>query len=179
MSKIMIWVVIGVVVVVGGYSLISNSKLSEKNEEVVNSTLSEPTEEATSGKKMAFSEFIKNGGSYKCTVNQSVNGTDTVGTTYIDGGMIRGEYNTKVQNLNVDSTLIVRDGYTYTWTSMTPNMGFKAKVVESIGGDIDAGMSGQYSFNAEQIGDYNCEAWSSDASKFALPAGVTFNELAY
>lgn len=137
-----------------------------------NSDTSAPT-----GKRMAFSEFIKQGGSYKCTVRQDVGGVQTEGTTYMSGGMIRGEYSTKVQGMDVNSTMIVRDGYTYSWTSMMPNTGFKVKVAANATGDTSAPTSGSYSFNAEQIGDYNCEAWTADASKFTLPSGVTFQEM--
>lgn len=129
-----------------------------------------------SGKKMAFSEFIKQGGAYKCTVNQLVEGIETKGVTYIDGKMIRGEYTTNTQGMSVGSTLIVRDGYTYTWTSMAPGMGFKAKVVEGTG-DTNAPTSASYSFNAEQIGEYDCQSWSVDASMFALPKDVTWTEM--
>jgi len=132
---------------------------------------------AESGKKMAFAEFLKQGGSYKCTVNQSVAGTDTVGTTYIDGGRIRGEYSTQAQGMNIATTLIVRDGYSYTWTSMAPTIGFKAKVAESTAVNTGAAMSASYSWNAQQIGDYSCEAWSADEGKFTVPTNVTFKEI--
>jgi hypothetical protein len=137
------------------------------------------------GKKMAFSEFIKNGGSYQCEVSQSVGGTETKGMTYINGDLIKGEYNTEVEGLSVDTNFIVRDGYTYTWSSMMPTMGFKSKISAAGSAGVQAGgivkaeseTSGTYSFNAEEIGDYNCEPWTADASVFALPAGVTFQEL--
>ncbi len=135
---------------------------------------SAPTE---SGKKMAFAEFIKKGGAYKCTVNQSVAGTDTVGTTYINGGSIRGEYATKIQGMNITTSFIVRDGFSYSWNSVAPTMGFKAKVVDSAMVNTGAAMSASYSWNAQQIGDYNCESWAVDDSKFAVPAGVTFREI--
>ncbi len=135
---------------------------------------SAPTE---SGKKMAFADFLKQGGSYKCTVNQSIAGTDTVGTTYIDGGRIRGEYATQTAGMNIATNLIVRDGYSYTWTSMAPTAGFKAKVVENAAVNTGAAMSASYSWNAQQIGDYNCEAWSADEGKFTVPANVSFKEI--
>ncbi len=132
---------------------------------------------AESGKKMAFSEFLKQGGAYKCTVNQSVAGTDTAGTTYIHNGLIRGEYSTKTAGMNIATSLIVRDGYSYTWTSVAPTMGFKAKVVDNAVVNTGAAMSASYSWNAQQIGDYNCEAWAADDSMFTVPASVTFKEI--
>ncbi|MBI5139742.1 hypothetical protein HZA26_03995 [Candidatus Nomurabacteria bacterium] len=133
----------------------------------------ETRDEATS-KKMAFTEFLKQGGSYKCEVNQYVDSVETKGTTYISGGMIRGEYNTKVQGVDMASTMIIRDGYTYSWTSMLPNSGFKIK--NEVSSDAGGSMSGVYGYG-EQIGDYNCEVWAADPSKFAIPKNVSFQEI--
>jgi hypothetical protein len=185
MTKILSWI-LGAVVVLGGiyyfFLRVDSVETTTGLEDAGSIDVSEgdlfgtmPADE--SGKKMAFSEFLKQGGSYKCEVNQYVNEMETKGTTYINDGMIRGEYNTKVQNMNVDSTMIVRDGYTYSWTSVMPTTGFKAKVAEVVGGDAVAGPSGQYSFNATQIGDYNCEAWTADASKFTIPTNITFKDV--
>jgi hypothetical protein len=90
--------------------------------------------------------------------------------------MIRGEFSTKVQSMNINSTIVVRDGYSYAWSSAAPTMGFKIKVVENINANGSGDTSGGYSFNAEQIGDYNCEEWSYDISMFALPTNITFKE---
>ncbi len=179
-TKIIASIAVVVVAVVAGVIFKPNDSQvpAESAEKTSTTTVSETTQApAVSGKKMAFSEFIKQGGAYKCTVNQSVAGVDTVGTTYINGGLIRGEYKTQTQGISVTSSLIVRDGYTYSWTSMAPTMGFKAKVVESAAVNTGAAMSASYSWNAEQIGDYSCEAWSADASMFVLPSGVNFREV--
>lgn len=133
-------------------------------------------EDGSSGKKMAFSELVKQGGSYKCTVNWNAQGIDTQATAYMSNGMLRNEANTKVAGFSVDTYIIVRDGYSYTWSSMTPTSGFKSKVTAGVS-DASAGTSGTFTFNAEQVGDYNCEAWTADSSKFALPTGVTFKEV--
>jgi len=167
-------VVIGIVVVVGGYFLLgSNSGVGEGDIQIMN----ESVVMETGGKKMAFAEFIKGGGSYKCTVHQRVEGADTTGVTYINGGMIRGEYTTQAQGMSIDTTMILRDGYTYTWSSFAPTMGYKVKVVDDGSANRSTEMSGPYSFDAEQIGDYDCEAWSGDASMFTLPSSVTFQEI--
>jgi hypothetical protein len=138
----------------------------------------EPNPSAPAGKKMAFSEFMKQGGSYKCTVNQNIGGTESKGTTYMSEGMVRGEFVTVAQGMSMTASLIVRDGYTHSWTSMMPTMGFKSKVVTSAPSDTEADTSGTYSFDGNQIGDYDCQPWTPDASMFALPSGTTFTEMA-
>lgn len=179
MSKTIISILIIGAVAVGGYFLSKSNKggyqetKGETNVEVSKEEATKPN-----GKKIAFSEFIKQSGSYKCTVNQSLNNTVTKGTTYLSNGMIRGEYNTKVSGMSVDSTILVRDGYTYSWNSMMPSMGFKMKVQTTTNTpNVGASASGSYSFNAEQIGDYDCQAWTVDQSKFAVPTTITFKEM--
>ncbi len=169
-TKIIVSVVIVAAVAIGGYYLLHEAPMVT---EQGNAT----TTSVTSGKKVPFAEFVKQGGSYKCDVNQSVGGIDTKGVTYINQGMIRGEYSTKTQGMTVGTTLIVRDGYTYAWSSLAPTMGFKSKVVAEAKGDVSAPTKGTYSFQAEQIGDYSCEPWPADTSMFAIPSGVTFREM--
>lgn len=171
MSKTLISVLIVGVVVVGGYFILrSNTK---NNEEIVKNG-----EENTEQKKMAFSEFVKQGGSYKCEVKQSVSDMENSGTVYLSGNKMRGEFSTIAEGKTMDTLFIMRDGYSYTWSSTLPNMGFKMKVMsntDTTNTNIDT--SGNYSWNTEQIGDYNCEAWSADESMFTLPANITFQEL--
>jgi hypothetical protein len=178
-TNVTIGIVVAIAIAVGAYffwnsgstgNSLTNTVPSENNTEETNNTI-------PSGKKMAFTELLKQGGIYKCTVTQYVAGTESQGTTYINGDLIRAEYNTKTQGMNIDTSLIVRDGYTYTWTSFAPTMGFKSKVTTGGMEDGSTGTSGTYSFNAEQIGDYDCQAWTADASMFVLPAGVTFREV--
>ncbi len=178
MSKIAIWIIAGLVVIGGGYFFITAKKV--ENVDTNRAATMDSTKEeskAPSGKKIAFSEFVKQGGSYKCTVHQNVGNVETVGTTYVNSGMIRGEYNTKLQGMSIDSTFIVRDGYSYGWTSTMPNTGFKVKIVQNAAGEMGTGTSGKYSFNAEQIGDYDCQPWTVDASKFIIPTNITFKEI--
>jgi hypothetical protein len=58
--------------------------------------------------------------------------------------------------------------------SYLPSIGFKSKVIAQEGIKPEVSTSGTYSFNAEQIGDYNCEAWTADSNMFKLPEGITW-----
>ena len=178
-TKIIIGILIGgaVVVAVGASFFLATDVKTSISDNVTTSESLETTN-PNAGKKMAFSEFLKQDkGDYKCTVNQDVNGSVTVGTTYLSGGMIRGEYNTQVQNMNVDSTFIVRDGFSYSFTSLAPTMGFKVKVVEPKEGDVTTATSGSYQWNAQTIGDYDCQPWTVDPAKFTIPTNITFQEI--
>lgn len=177
-TKIILGILAGgaVIVAVGSSFFLTTDVETSTSENVTSDQLE--TTNPTAGKKMAFTEFLKQDkGDYKCTVNQDVNGSVTVGTTYLSGGMIRGEYNTQVQNMNVDSTFIVRDGFSYSFTSLAPTMGFKVKVVEPKEGDVTTQTSGSYQWNAQNIGDYDCQPWTTDPAKFTIPTNITFQEI--
>ncbi len=179
-NKLIAGVLGGVVVLGGAYFFMNNRESStEKSQNSI--AVGEPNpsvpQENTSNKKMSFNDFLKQGGSYVCSVNQYVENIESKGTVYIDGENIRGTFSTSVSGMNINSELLVTGGFTYTWSSMMSGVGFKAPVDMGEGGDSNFGTSGQYSFNAEQIGDYNCEPWNTDKSKFSLPRGITFTEI--
>jgi hypothetical protein len=135
------------------------------------------TENVPEGKKMAFSEFMKQGGSYSCTVSQEVQNTTAQGTVYISEGNLRGDFTTSFNGTKMNLSTIVRDGYSYTWSSLMPNSGFKVKVATPNEVDSKAPSEATYSFNADTIGEYDCDPWTPDASKFAIPTSVTFKTL--
>lgn len=179
MSNKVIAIVVGVAVVLGGayYMMRGGSeKSTETNSIAVGEQNPTTGNENTSGKKMSFDAFMKQGGSYTCTVNQTVQGIESKGTIYIDGNNTRGEFKTSVSGMNLDTMFLTKDGYSYTWSSMMPGKGYKVAVKATVG-DTTAGASGQYSFNASQIGDYDCQPWSGDSSKFAMPSGIVFTEI--
>jgi len=180
-SKSITWIIVVVVVVVGGYFVytgMSKSSPAQGSHTATSTDVTTTNSTETSGKKMAFSEFMKQGGSYQCTVNQDVGGTQSTGTVYISNGMVSGKFNTAVQGMNIDSNFVMKDGFSYTWTSMMPGKGFKIAVASNPDtGATGGSASGTYSFDASQIGDYNCVAWTADQSKFALPSGTVFTEL--
>lgn len=135
------------------------------------------TNEQPSGKKMAFGDFIKQGGSYRCTVTQNLQGMSTQGIVYVADSKIHGEFTTNIQGQTISVTTIVKDGFAYTWTSMMPNTGFISKVVMEGQGTVGASTSGSYGWDATTIGDYTCEKQSVPSSQFDLPKGITFKDV--
>ncbi|MEJ0001841.1 MAG: hypothetical protein WDN09_01495 [bacterium] len=103
----------------------SRRQRTENAPAVADSTSPEEQAPATSGKKVAFSQFVKQGGSYKCEVKQYLSDMDNTGTVYISGGNIAGEYNTVAEGRTIDTSFVMKDGYSYTWSSMMPNMGLE------------------------------------------------------
>lgn len=127
------------------------------------------------GKKMAFSEFIKQGGSYQCVVNQYVGDTESTGEVFIDNAKIRGDFTTQTNGMTINSSAIIKDGFAYTWTSAS-NKGWKVPVQAVEDGNMQAVVA-TYSWNTDQIGDYDCKPWTADQAKFITPATITFQEI--
>ncbi len=137
-----------------------------------------PVTENTESKKMAFSEFVKQGGSYRCEVSQSMSDFENNGVVYMDGADMRGEFSTVAEGMEVDSYFIWKDGYMYSWSSTLPTVGFKMKVDPTLSRDgAGADTSGTYAWNSEEVGEYNCEPWTRDEAVFTLPEGTTFREM--
>lgn len=172
------YIIVIAVVVLGGLGYVGYSQMHQNAPEIaaLDADLTPPAAAPASGKKMAFSQFVKQGGSYECTVKQALSDMENSGTVYMDKGRMRGEFSTIAEGMKVDTSLIVRDDYTYTWSSMMPKTGFKIKVQAEMN-NTGAPASGTYSWNADQIGEYDCKAWVVDESKFTLPSGTTFTEV--
>lgn len=130
-----------------------------------------------SGKKIPFTDFMSKGGSYKCTVTQTVANMTSNGIVYIHDDHIRAEFSTTMAGQSIDTVMIARDGYTYSWTNMMAGKGYKAKIVAQGQGDDTTKTKGTYTWNGSQIGDYNCESWTADTKLFELPKGVVFSEM--
>lgn len=173
MNKTILLILIGGVVILGGFMYFTGEKNNEMTKSNTALTSTE-IKEQPSGKKMAFTEFTKQGGSYKCIVNQSVSDVVSKGTIFISGGMMRGTFTTTISGKENMSNILVRDGYTYIWSPEMP-MAMKIAIPkQNTETNTNTGMSGSYSWNAEQIGDYDCEAWNADQTMFAIPSGTEF-----
>lgn len=189
MNKIIMGV-LGIVIIGGGITAIvlqqkrQEAASSTPNQVVVtdaSATSTETNQAAPAGKKMAFSQFIKQGGAYQCTVNQYIDAaysSTTKGTVYISDSNIRGDFATQVQGMKIDTSFIVRDGFAYTWTSLA-NTGYKSKVTTDTNANIttDTKLSGSFNWNADMIGDYDCTPWTPNAALFTLPAKITFTTI--
>lgn len=170
MIKTIIAVLIIGAIAVGGYS-VSKRKANIPVPQVEDQQQAAPT----AGKKMPFASFIKNGGSYQCTVHQYMSDIDNSGTVYVSDGKMRGEFSTIAEGRTVNSSIIVRDGFTYMWNNFM-SQGFKVAVPETFAG-ASFESSGTYMWNAEQIGEYDCQPWTTDETKFSLPGNITFQAL--
>jgi len=172
--KALIAVIVIAAVAIGGYFMFRPNKTIAPSEPA--DTSSQSAQESpvpADGKKMAFAEFMKtNKGSYVCTVNQNVGGTDTAGTVHVNGMDISGQFAITAAGQSLTAYVVSKDGYVYTWTSMMPTVGWKSKMTTSGSGSTAA--SGTFSWNNDTIGDYDCQPEPVNASLFTIPASVNF-----
>lgn len=146
-----------------------NENASTESEVKGTEDMASPAEPFTM--KGTFSDLTKKGGSYECTVSHSVSVAQSDGKVYVSGSKIRGEFSSKIPqvNMTVKSTMLSDGEYIYTWTDMAKT-GFKAKIVESAKPVSVDSVGNEYMQNL----DYSCNPWISDDSKFVIPSDINF-----
>jgi len=150
MNKGIIGALVAVVVVVGGgYYLWSQGGMPGKE-----------TDPTTSFRELAASQSPQ-----ECTFTAPNGG---VGTLFVSGGKIRGDFTGSLGGGTTTGHIIMRDNMSYIWAEgMT--QGFKNSFAEatSTGESPAAGPDDRVTTD--------CKSWTADESKFELPQSVTFN----
>ncbi len=160
---------LAVVVLGGGYAIyyeksVQENKIAQNYQELKNR---ENADNNSSVKKIAFSEFIKGGGTYECSVTSYLSDMENKGTIYIGGDKIKGEFSTIAEGQSIDSNVIMRDGFMYLWQSASTT-GTQIQLKEQ------TETSNTFTWDPNQIGDYDCKPWIYEESKFTLPASIKF-----
>lgn len=121
---------------------------------------------------MSLKELIAGGVSQQCTFSDDSSGAQTAGTVYVGGGKVRGDFSATSQG-KVMGMHMIADGVTmHTWIDgMTSGFSTSMDATQS-------GTNTQQSFDSDKKIDYRCEPWATDDSKFVLPSGITFQDMA-
>jgi hypothetical protein len=184
MNKTIIAIISVTILLVGGLLIFAKSKKTDaipNGQTQVNTNPEGPdyTPGATNsdsaspdGKKIAFDAYLSGAtGPQQCTVEQHIRELDSTGTVWIDGANARGDFVTPLNGTDVKASFIVKDGYTYTWSSVLAS-GLRTK--NDPNKRNEGVSSGSYVWDPRDIGDYACKAWKVDANKFELPKDVRF-----
>jgi len=111
-----------------------------------------------------------------CTFAINRDGATVNGGIIVYGKDVRGDFDiTGTPVGNIASHFIVKDGVSYTWTSLA-NVGYKKAATESAGGSASAEDQASIVGVNDKV-DYTCTAWNADLTRFNLPSGITFTEL--
>ncbi len=125
----------------------------------------------------SFDDLAARGGDWKCTFTSKTEMGDAVGTVYVSGKNIRGDFSMTAPVIGkVDSYMIADSEYTYSWSSMLPQ-GFKAKRADGgVAAETDT-KTADTIVNPQMAMDYNCEPHTADAALFVVPSNVTFKDV--
>lgn len=121
------------------------------------------------GGSQSIQQLVAIGNPVTCTFSTTTaNGAES-GTIYIANGMVAGDFTaTAPSGGAIDAHMIMRDQTNYTWTSAS-TQGFKSTVSAS---STSSSQSQGVDYSAQM--NYSCQAWNADASKFNLPANISF-----
>lgn len=138
-------------------------------------TVSTDTTKSSDEKISSLEAAFAQGKDVICTFNIKDPNTESSGTFYISNKNIRGDFSSanKMIGQTVTAHTIIDEKFSYTWTDISP-MGFKVPIVGTPAQAV-AGAQAQFQANGA-AGNYDCKAWTKDASKFTLPTSVKFME---
>ena len=166
MNTKIIAIAVGVVVIVGGaYALLTKNN---------NKTGSE----AEQGTTMTgtFRDIAATGFPQKCSVESTKGGYTSTGVVYVAEGLMRGDFITAdAPSGSIESHMIVKENVSYVWSSAAPQ-GIKMNLTSSAnGGGVTSTSDG---FSYDDRVNYTCSPWSVSQDLFALPAGISFIDIA-
>lgn len=123
------------------------------------------------GTLSTISDLLARGGDQICSVTTNTPDVQSKGMIYISGKKVRGIFTSKVIRTNtvIDSNMVQRDGFVYTWSSLM-TQGFKAPAIKN----QIIPISDTYSFEYDQGIEYRCNSWTVDPSFFEVPTWITF-----
>lgn len=132
MGKKLIWIMVGLLVLIGGVFAFNSAKKSSSTQ----NDMSKMEQKSSTQNNMmpqlnnapTVSELMAKNEPYTCSWEQSMNGSSVAYKTFINGQNIRTESVVKNQYSGpITSTFLLKDGYIYSWTSTTSNTGTKVK----------------------------------------------------
>ncbi len=165
------WIVglVAIVVIGAGIILIGRDDADMPEDTDTNTAEETGSDTAFTG---SITDLASRGGNHTCTFEHGSDAGESSGTVYISGTDMRGDFKTVAQGVTVESHMIQKDGFMYTWSPASPS-GFKMKIDGTASASTGA-PSGSYG-DLDQSYSYECSTWSRDNSKFAIPA-ISFME---
>lgn len=193
MSKILIFVLVLVLAVLGFFGFRAMNKPpadngiisgempfgspEESSSGQVNSGTASPSTPAASGGGTSSSgsgsiqSLVAGGSAVRCEFSTDSSSGTVSGIIYADGRG-KSKIESKVSAMPNQTSYILVDGnYSYTWVSGM-NQGFKMDLSKA-----SQTSSGSQGMNLNQSVRYSCQPWTVVASTLALPGNITFSEM--
>lgn len=139
-------------------------------------TLATTTEEMSN--KPSFTTVLQQGGIQKCSIVQPMGQMTSTGVVYINKALVRAEFSVSVMDKTIETTMIARDGYMYSWTKGSAQEGTKTKMPTAESVKQSAGKAPTVrTWNGDQVKEYTCEDWTPDETIFEIPKTITFKDV--
>lgn len=105
----------------------------------------------------------------ECSFDDSSN----KGSVFVANNKMRGDFNTKAEETEIKSHIIVDNQTSYLWID-GQDTGYKMSF-EKLSEDPATNQQGQMDINKQL--DYNCKDWSVDLTVFNIPSDIKFTDL--
>ncbi len=114
-------------------------------------------------------------GNQTCTFDDSTSGSS--GSVYISSGKMRGDFSAKKDTTETTSH-VLSDGTTMYMWSDNQTKGFKVALssMEKMQASITGTPGSTNTVDVNREANYHCSGWNVDASKFTVPATITFTD---
>lgn len=128
----------------------------------------------SSASGMTLKGLLALGSSQKCTFTDATSLTaSSEGTVYVAQGQLRGDFTSVVSGKAIGSHMIILGNTSYVWTDATKE-GVKMALATT---ENQQGPGPNQGFDPNKKVNYSCSNWTTNASVFALPAGITFSDM--
>jgi hypothetical protein len=174
-TKAIIGIVVSIIVIGVGFFFFSHESkapIAETNTAGELGTTTAATDTSTSvAAPQSLHDLVAQNKPLTCTFSTTSPQGTVSGTMYIANGKVAGDFITPGPNsATIQAHMIVRDETSYMWTSLN-STGFKTLVTKVNGQE----HSNSVDYNTK--GNFSCQAWTPDESKFTLPKGINFQDM--
>lgn len=181
--QILIGLFVAVVIAGGAWLLIGGDKAQAPTEETetesrnistVTSNSSGEVQETFAGTG-SFADLIGLGRNVTCDfTHEAETGSTVAGTIKVSGGKIRSDFEMQQAGIVYESHFIQDTTYMYTWSD-SPQGSFAMKSpVEDLEVQGEADTAPGRTVDMDSDVEYECRAWTADASVFVPPSDITF-----
>ncbi len=174
------WAIAGIVVV-GGGAYIATNILSTGSSESPDENSADIVAKEESGGVETFSgslrQLLARGQNVTCDFAQEQDGASVTGTAYVAGAgsRVRVDYAATASGYTMTGSTIHDGSDAYVWGN-SPIGTFAIKTTSDE--QVSESKTSQQGIDLEQSGNYSCSPWVVDASKFELPEGIEFKDMA-
>ncbi len=176
MNKATVYVVIAVIIVLGGgYGAYHAMHMPQSEKPATVNTNVAATEQMTT--KTSLTSLLAEHKSVTCTYNSG----NQKGTMYIANGHMRGDIEMAATATAQAYTMhTINDGqWNYSWGGpLGETQGVKMKMMATTNANVNVPEYEAQTGISDAAMDYSCTPWTMDATVFTVPANVNFKDVA-